>query len=92
MPVNQQQDDERLKSNTVLCRLRAFIAVMPPSMQHIPGVKLIIEAADELTRLLRGDFTDDEVQGLCHNFNDDDVARFKAGCDEYQRKLFGPKS
>ena len=47
--------------------------------------------AAEVERLKRGDFTEEEFQNLCHNFSEDDVCRFKQGCEEYQRKLFGDK-
>jgi hypothetical protein len=43
----------------------------------------------EIDRLKRGDFTEDEFQSLCHNFSADDRERFKKGCEDYQRKLFG---
>ncbi len=43
----------------------------------------------EIVRLKRGDFTEKEFQDLCHGFSADDCERFKAGCKEYQRQLFG---
>jgi hypothetical protein len=43
----------------------------------------------EIERLKRGDFTEEEFQNLCHNFSEADECRFKRGCEEYQRKLFG---
>jgi hypothetical protein len=46
-------------------------------------------AVAELNRLRRGDFTEEEFQNLCHNSSADDACRFRAGCEAYQRKLFG---
>ena len=43
----------------------------------------------EVDRLKRGEFTEEEFQSLCHNFSEDDACRFRQGCVEYQRKLFG---
>jgi hypothetical protein len=40
-------------------------------------------------RLLRGDFTEDEFQNLCHRFQDADAERFSQGCVDYMTKLFG---
>jgi hypothetical protein len=40
-------------------------------------------------RLLRGEFTDDELQGFCHHFDERDRQSFCDGCTAYQRKLFG---
>ncbi len=33
--------------------------------------------ADEVERLRRGDFTEQEFQNLCHNFDESDERRFK---------------
>lgn len=55
----------------------------------------IEEAKAEIERLLAGKFTEEEFQDLCHGFSADDMCRFKQGCQEYWRKLFGdiePKS
>ena len=43
----------------------------------------------EAERLRRGDFTEEEFQNLCHNFDEADLERFGKGCEAYQRKLFG---
>lgn len=43
----------------------------------------------EIRRLKRGEFTEAEFQALCHGFSEDDACRFRQGCEEYQRKLFG---
>jgi hypothetical protein len=43
----------------------------------------------ENERLLRGDFTDAELQSLCHNRDGKGYAAFVDGCSEYQWKLFG---
>lgn len=45
--------------------------------------------AQEIDRLRRGDFTEEEFQTLCHNFSEDDEKRFRAGCESYCAKLFG---
>lgn len=45
----------------------------------------------EVARLKRGDFTEEEFQTLCHNMKPDDLRRFRAGCEDYQAKLFGLK-
>lgn len=55
-------------------------------------MKLVVEVRRlraEESRLRKGDFTEEEFQNLCHNLDDGDERRFKAGCEEYQRKLFG---
>lgn len=49
-------------------------------------------AIQEIERLLRGDFTEEEFQNLCHNFSEDDAQRFCNGCIEYNKKMFGEKS
>lgn len=46
----------------------------------------------EIDRLKSGDFTEQEFQNLCHKFSEEDEKRFKAGCLEYQNKLFGDKN
>jgi hypothetical protein len=46
----------------------------------------------DICRLREGRFTEEEFQNLCHNFGDEDVVRFKRGCEEYQRKLFGGRA
>lgn len=46
----------------------------------------------EIERLKAGRFTEEEFQNLCHNFTPDDACRFKKGCEEYQKKLFGDKA
>lgn len=46
----------------------------------------------EVQRLLRGDFTPEEFQNLCHHRNEKPGCtreEFEAGCREYQRRLFG---
>ncbi len=48
-------------------------------------------AIAEIERLLRGEFTEEEFQNLCHNFSEDDESRFKEGCKAYQDKLFSCK-
>lgn len=47
------------------------------------------DASEEIDRLKAGRFTEDEFQNLCHTFSADDACRFRQGCEEYQRKLFG---
>jgi hypothetical protein len=42
---------------------------------------------DEAARLKRGDFTEEEFQGLCHNLPEECARRFGMGCVEYNRKL-----
>ena len=44
---------------------------------------------EEVERLKSGNFTEEEFQNLCHNMTTDDLCRFRKGCEEYQRKLFG---
>jgi hypothetical protein len=55
----------------------------------VADLRALVQAGREIDRLKRGDFTEEEFQALCHNFSEDDEARFKAGCEAYQRKLFG---
>lgn len=50
------------------------------------------QAIQENERLRRGDFTPEEFQALCHHRDKKPGCTrkdFKAGCKEYQRKLFG---
>ena len=49
----------------------------------------IRELEREVARLKSGDFTEEEFQNLCHNLDESDECRFKAGCEAYQAKLFG---
>lgn len=48
----------------------------------------LAEALCELKRYRQGRLTEDEFQNLCHNLSDEDEARFKQGCIDYQNKLF----
>lgn len=43
----------------------------------------------EVTRIKEGNFTEEEFQNFCHNYNCDDRKRFEEDCKNYQRKLFG---
>lgn len=43
----------------------------------------------EVARLCRGEFTEEEFQNLCHKFGPEDAQRFCQGCEHYQQKLFG---
>lgn len=54
--------------------------------------KMIELLIKEVERLRKGDFTEEEFQNLCHNFSTEDACRFKQGCIEYQKQLFGDKS
>lgn len=87
--MTKTSDDDRLRSNALLCRLRAHIAIMAPHQKERAAGRLLIEAADEITRLLKGEFSESEFQGLCHNLSADDAERFREGCKAYQTKLFG---
>lgn len=55
---------------------------------HEAAVRVRALEAD-IHRLKDGLFTEEEFQNLCHNFSADDAERFRKGCQEYQRKLFG---
>jgi pimeloyl-ACP methyl ester carboxylesterase len=59
-------------------------------------VDAIVESKNELVRenqrLLRGEFTEEEFQNLCHNLPEDCPEKFAEGCLAYNRKLFGDKS
>lgn len=87
--MSKTSDDDRLRSNALLCRLRSHIAMMAPHHKERVGGRLLLEAAAEIERLLRGEFSEVEFQGLCHNFSEDDADRFREGCKAYQSKLFG---
>ena len=52
----------------------------------------IDELQAEVSRLKAGTFTEEEFQNLCHTFSEDDACRFRAGCEAYQKKLFGEKT
>jgi hypothetical protein len=75
--------------NELLLRIRAYTAAMSPEQRDKVSSKYLVWAADEIERLLRGDFTEEEFQNLCHKHTGEDAARFRQGCEEYQRKLFG---
>lgn len=75
--------------NNILCQLRTHIRIMADHQRERRTGQLLIKAADEIERLLRGDFTEEEFQNLCHNFSEQDAERFKHECIEYQKKLFG---
>lgn len=51
----------------------------------------IVERLDsENARLLRGDFTPEEIHGFCHKIPETVSAEaFANGCAEYQRRLYG---
>ena len=55
-------------------------------------IDAIIEEKNRLVRenqrILRGEFTDDELQGFCHNLSEENEVAFKAGCVAYQARLF----
>ena len=59
-------------------------------------VDAILEAKNEVIRenyrLLKGDFTPEELQGLCHNLTTQQRCEFEQGCKDYQDKLFGVTS
>jgi hypothetical protein len=46
-------------------------------------------AAAEISRLKSGQLTPEELHNLCHNLPESDREAFRAGCVEYQKKLFG---
>lgn len=50
---------------------------------------IILYLIGEIHRLKEGNFTEEEFQNLCHNFSEEDKCRFKQGCIDYQKKLFG---
>lgn len=70
-------------------RIRNHLSWLTPHAKYLPSTALLQEALLEMERLLRGDFTEEEFQNLCHNFDGDDIDRFCHGCEVYQRKLFG---
>lgn len=55
---------------------------------RMQGAK-IEELQNEIERLRKGDFTEEEFQNLCPNMDGDRFENFCNGCDLYQRKLFG---
>jgi hypothetical protein len=74
-----------------------WMEVPPPPALPVKAAEVTTEATElaalrrENERLLRGEFTEEEFQNLCHNMTTDDACRFKAGCEAYQKKLFGDK-
>jgi hypothetical protein len=46
----------------------------------------------EVERLKAGNFSDDELQNLCHQFPPEKVCSFRNGCTQYQVKLFGQEA
>ena len=54
----------------------------------------VVRLTAEVDRLKRGDFTPEEFQTLCHHRDEKPGctrADFEAGCQAYQRQLFGDK-
>lgn len=49
----------------------------------------LAQVEQDRERLLRGDFTDDELQGFCHNLDENNRRAFFDGCTKYQERLFG---
>lgn len=43
----------------------------------------------KIDRILRGDFTNAELQNFCHNMSESDFDNFCLGCEQYQKRLFG---
>jgi hypothetical protein len=51
---------------------------------------IIKDQQEEINRLKEGNFTKEEFQNLCHNKSvQEGFNRFRQGCLEYQKKLFG---
>jgi hypothetical protein len=57
----------------------------------IPEGRAALRAAvSEMDRLLRGDFTAEEIHGFCHKLPETVSAEaFAGGCAAYQEKLYG---
>lgn len=53
------------------------------------AAELLIFFMKDNQRLREGKFTEEEFQNLCHAFSPEDQERFKTGCKEYWKKLFG---
>lgn len=51
--------------------------------------RFLKEILAEMRRLKTGDFSEEEFQNLCHNFDEADADRFALGCRDYQKLLFG---
>lgn len=68
---------------------------IPDSIEHTPGwthalnYYIIKDLLEERDRLLRGDFTPEEFQDLCHDRSREDRQAFFDGCAAYQTQLFG---
>ena len=58
--------------------------------EYLKSYKNLCE--DEIARLRMGEFTDEELQGICHNLKEDCPIRFADGCVAYNQKLFGERS
>lgn len=56
------------------------------------ALRQCLTARDTVSRLLRGDFTPEEFQALCHHLREDCPRLFADGCVAYNRKLFGERS
>lgn len=61
----------------------------PDANQYHKDVKALLAERD---RLLAGQLTEVEFQGMCHNFTADNRERFERGCREYQNQSFGTAS
>lgn len=94
--VKEALRSERQWASSLVNKISAIYQIAgtyPDGGNEVEAVQLLKDERDalaaEVVRLKKGDFTEQEFQNLCHNFSADDVARFKQGCTEYQRKLFG---
>ena len=89
--LGKQFTEDLLKENE---RLRFKLASLESRVgsSQAGGVAMGDEVGrlrQEIMRLTRGDFTEEEFQNLCHNFTPEDAERFAEGCRQYQSKLFG---
>lgn len=83
-----RKENERLRAELAavrLCLAQASHDAGPAFVAH----EALTDAQAEVARLKAGKFTEEEFQGLCHGFGEQDRARFCDGCSLYQRKLFG---
>jgi hypothetical protein len=89
VPESARYYERQAKDLSNTAEYRRF--AMQEAFNHV--VNALYAQAEEITRLKRGEFTPEEFQALCHHRDERPGctrADFEAGCDEYQRKLFGP--
>jgi hypothetical protein len=91
--------DEKYSGQVRVCGNPTNVRVAGIDNAWWPDINLMVASRDvipellaEIRRLKRGEFTPEEFQALCHHRDEQPGctrADFEAGCQEYQKSLFG---